>query len=388
MCPAQPCLTLAQLRDQFFTFNSEYGWYETAPNGDTALVLLPGTHTLEDHAVFDFYGDSGAFSLAGSHSVTEIIIINVDFWFSFFGDILISHLQFTNGVVVAKSVHLLLVDCVVFSNTWLDVSHVSRVNFTNSKIAATANAPVSYCARAENKYSGVLYIRSNRTSINNVSFSNDHSPCDNPILLNIRGGSLTMADSVFSGKANHIHLYHSSTMNATGAVQFQSGNPAIHALNSPIYLSGTILFSDGNTAIQAVNTHVYLAGNITFESGNEAVRVLNSSATLAGRVSFINNTAYKGAAMYLSGGSRMVINNDTHVVFQGNHADSVGGAIFSTGDDITNYVSSGLRADSCQISFGANGRVDFINNTAGSGGSAMYGITLSRLACGHSPTHF
>ena len=75
----------------------------------------------------------------------------------------------------------------------------------------------------------------------------------------------------------------------------------------------------------------------------------------------------------------LTVASNAKVVFQGNHAYHVGGAIHSSGMIIVNY-----RQIYCSISFGNNSRMDFLHNTAQRGGSAMYGIIMSAVVCPES----
>ena len=103
--------------------------------------------------------------------------------------------------------------------------------------------------------------------------------------------------------------------------------------------------------------------------------VILANTVLAGSVQFINNTAQLGGAISMFSGYLTVANN-ADVVFQGNHAYQVGGAIHSSGDIIVNYSR-----EKCSILLGNNSKMDLIYNTAERGGSAMYGIFLSGVVC-------
>ena len=72
----------------------------------------------------------------------------------------------------------------------------------------------------------------------------------------------------------------------------------------------------------------------------------------------------------------MTVANNAEVVFEGNHAYHVGGAIHSTVYIVVNY-----RREHCSISFGNNSKIDLLHNTAERGGSAMYGIFMSDVVC-------
>ena len=74
----------------------------------------------------------------------------------------------------------------------------------------------------------------------------------------------------------------------------------------------------------------------------------------------------------------LTVANNAKVIFRGNHAHHVGGAIYSTTSSIVYSVRHG---QPCSISFGINSKLSFFNNTAKRGGSAMYGIIVSKMVC-------
>ena len=112
-----------------------------------------------------------------------------------------------------------------------------------------------------------------------------------------------------------------------------------------------------------------------------AVYLYESELKLSGRVNFINNTGYKGGAVYLME-SYIRVTTNTDVLFQDNHANQVGGAIYSIGSQIDNYISNGLSESGCVLRLECEKcTVLFENNTANNGGSATYGFTLSSLVC-------
>ena len=116
-----------------------------------------------------------------------------------------------------------------------------------------------------------------------------------------------------------------------------------------------------------------LQGNHADSLGGALVVLTN--VVLAGNVQSISNTAQLGGAISTVAGYLTVANN-AKVVFQGNHAYHVGGAVYSSDSIVINY-----RVTNCSISFGKNSTMDLLQNTAERGGSAMYGIIISDVAC-------
>ena len=184
-------------------------------------------------------------------------------------------------------------------------------------------------------------------------------------------GTVTIADNaqvVF--QSNHAKtlggaIYSFQHVTIAGSVQFIT--------NSAGY--GGAIDSDGNVTI-ADNAQVVFQGNHADNAGG--AMVINSDLLqLAGRVQLIDNTADIGGAIALFPGYMAVASN-ARVVFQGNHAYHVGGAIYSSARTLVHYA---LKTEPCSISFGINSYVDLLHNTAERGGSAMYGITMSKLQC-------
>ncbi len=80
--------------------------------------------------------------------------------------------------------------------------------------------------------------------------------------------------------------------------------------------------------MQIINTEYFLLDNVYIRDNKKsAVAVYSSDVTLSGNTTFSNYRGEKGAALSLYH-SFMILNYDARVVFQDNHADDVGGAIF------------------------------------------------------------
>ena len=135
---------------------------------------------------------------------------------------------------------------------------------------------------------------------------------------------------------------------------------------------GGAFICGGTVAINNITQLLFL--------GNHAERlggaiVILADMLLAGSVQFMSNTAQLGGAICMVSGYVTVANN-AEVVFQGNHAQHVGGAIYSSQSIVVNY-----RQYNCSILFGNNSKMDLLHNTAERGGSAMYGIFMSGVLC-------
>ena len=139
-------------------------------------------------------------------------------------------------------------------------------------------------------------------------------------------------------------------------------------------IQGGAIESGGDVAI-ADNAQVLFLGNHADSIGGAIA--IDSNVVLAGSVQFISNTAQLGGAIAILPGN-MTIANNAQVTFQDNHAYRVGGAIYSTARTFVHYTPT---YKPCSILFEFNSTVGLLHNTAERGGSAMYGITMSKLMC-------
>jgi predicted outer membrane repeat protein len=101
--------------------------------------------------------------------------------------------------------------------------------------------------------------------------------------------------------------------------------------------------------------------NCTIENHHQAIDALNSSLTFEGHNIFRNNTGERGAAITLIN-SFMDLLPHTHILFKNNHANDVGGAIYS------NILLSGGKIINCP----KTAKITFTNNTAVFGGTSIY----------------
>ena len=109
--------------------------------------------------------------------------------------------------------------------------------------------------------------------------------------------------------------------------------------------------------------------NCTFQNNSQSVlQMSNSKLVFEGRNHFYNNSGLIGGAIQLLDSSTMFLNSNTSILFEKNHADYVGGAIFID-----------MKSDLCFFHFNSendndNTKVYFNNNTANISGSSLYGF--------------
>ena len=126
--------------------------------------------------------------------------------------------------------------------------------------------------------------------------------------------------------------------------------------------------------------------NVTFTDcefiGNEEnpIYAQNSVFTFSGTITFRNNTAYEGGAIFFIGNSHVILSNNSNIVFDNNSASHVGGAVV-----VEHYLSEQILRcffvfQTCDCDCDQfptlNISITFINNTANTGGDAIYGASL------------
>ena len=334
LCPAQPCLTPSQLREHF----SECERNNSCQTANTSLVLLPGTYTSASNQE-SFIPQLKFFSLTGynkdcnTDSPTTPSIDCNGTWIS----LMFQHIK-----------HLHVQNCVVFTGNDTNVE-VDRVTFHDSLIRLTsitaAELDYNYTLGSQSYCLVQKHLTDINTSVpsssvlalRNVSFSSDyHTACAREYgiqltTIHATDSALDIEDCLFTQNAvTHISLLH-STLHTSGIVQFENANTTIMVKHSTIALTGVVTFlNNNNSAILALDAH--------------------STILLAGTVEFTNNTADNGGAISMTHGNLTIADN-AHVVFQGNHAKTHGGAITSH-----QHVTIA-------------GSVQFINNSADQGGA-------------------
>ena len=128
-----------------------------------------------------------------------------------------------------------------------------------------------------------------------------------------------------------------------------------------------------NTPIRVLRLSNVTFINSTFRDSSTytSLTAISGEIRFQGDIVFKNNTGYDGGALALFGGSRMILMPQTEVLFIGNHATHVGGALMV-------YDESALFIDICFYHIESNQhikniRLIFENNGAEYAGDAIYG---------------
>lgn len=111
--------------------------------------------------------------------------------------------------------------------------------------------------------------------------------------------------------------------------------------------------------------------NCTFENNSiTALQGFNSNLVFEGSNTFKNNSGYVGAGMILVE-SYMYLMPHTHILFQNNHVSYTGGAINLHSNAYQMQTPCFFSAVSTELRDTIS--VSFMNNTAGAGGTSLYG---------------
>ena len=171
-------------------------------------------------------------------------------------------------------------------------------------------------------------------------------------MADIKNCTVTIEDSDFFSESIFLIDYDSSK---------SSNDTTINVIFRNINIFSSGLELDGADALFV---------NCTFENNTEsAIDAQQSKVIFQGDIIFRNNSAPVGAGISLTMDSYMYLGPHTHILFEGNHADYVGGAIYTDRkpDETCFYhvVDSSRSNNTVEI--------NFVRNTATFGGFSIYG---------------
>ena len=142
--------------------------------------------------------------------------------------------------------------------------------------------------------------------------------------------------------------------------------------------------------------HITLTDCYFINNTGTALYLENSTIAANGTLNFVSNTAYNGAAIYISGPSTICVNFNSVLLFRKNHAIRNGGAIYIDYGNIMNQVIYTLdngfiiNAKPCFITFTENEHtpsdtylLHFEGNFANDGGNDIFGGNLDQIHVGN-----
>ena len=270
----------------------------------------------------------------------------------------------TRGGTIVSGQHVTIAAPVQFINN--RASQGGAID-SDGSVTIADNAHVLFQGNHAKINGGAIASRQHVTIAGQVQFINNSASQGGAISTD---SSVTIADNaqvVFQG--SHAKTYGGAIKSGqhvtiAGSVQF---------INNSARHGGAIVSINVTTAD---NAHVVFQANHADGVGGA---IINVNIVLAGSVQFVSNTAQLGGAVSVSIFlGHMTVANNAQLAFKGNHAYHVGGAIYTRASAFGNQFEHDAP---CLISFGVNSTMDLLHNTAERGGSAMYGITMSRLVC-------
>ena len=271
------------------------------------------------------------------------------------------------GGAISSSQHVTITGSVKFINNSAD--YVGGAIFSIHPV--TIAGSVQFINNSADYDGGAIHSDGNVTITDNaqdVVFQGNHAIH--------RGGAIASGQHVtITGSVKFIN----NSANKGGAIDSSGGKLTISDNARVVFQSNR-----GDYGGAIASNDVIINANHTYFQGNQAESaggafVVFSNVELGGSVQVFNNTALLGGGIFMIQGPLTVAKN-ARVIFGGNHAHHVGGAIYSTTISIV-YIYSVQDDQPCRISFGFNSKLSFFNNTAKRGGSAMYGMIMSKQVC-------
>ena len=179
--------------------------------------------------------------------------------------------------------------------------------------------------------------------------------------LTVIGNKGTFAEDIIVDNANQgtgiLFIMLNSMLPSTVSVSYCNVNDNIGSESSIVYIESISLNINQEVSI--------VSSNFTNNVGS-ALYLSNCAVEFRGFVLFINNTAGRGAAMYLNQGSQITVKENTAIKFDRNIAKQWGGAIYiqlSFGCPYNGIVISDLSKTATLL---------FTDNSAGIAGNSIY----------------
>ena len=258
-----------------------------------------------------------------------------------------------------------------------------------------------------NQNCGIQLEMCNATDMSNISVANSQRL--GIFLLNCANTSMKDVSVAYSTQ-NGIFLEQCTDTRMVNISVAYNGNRGLSLMNctastilkDSIFLNISSLQtpSDSNTnpsslpAVITLYNSCLIIENCNFTRNSLTyVNVLDSTISVFGKVIFSNNSALSGIAFIFERKSKLIISDDSYIIFRNNHASSYGGAIHVHSEEMqdTSISLQGILEGSfnspviiskteCFVHIEGN-RLDtslvFMNNTAGKGGDVLYGGLLA-----------
>ena len=207
-------------------------------------------------------------------------------------------------------------------------------------------------------------------TINGLSMENSN----NTLLLNVTVGSSIAMQNSKNTMFESVRIR--NVTNKPALLLYESVNTTIQEMSFNNFSSAVGDTADYPAVVLLYESRDVYLNNCTFSWNTlTALKAFGSNIVVGGSVVFANNTAALGAAVVLHEKSVMKLTQNSSLLFTGNYATSVGGAIYVDTNRLYQSTGSGeVEVFSvCMVEVGEDSRLQFCNNSAGSGGDVVYG---------------
>ena len=243
-----------------------------------------------------------------------------------------------------------------------------------------------------------IFVNNNSSDRFKISICKyDYNPWETDLESKSLGGAIYCTSSTLIINSEYTILFTNNFAQESGG--------AIAALDANIIIQGSTSFEriENGGAMCTFKGIMDFVANTVFEyesfnkknlsfmntvrfSGNSAmyggaIRNVDSEIKIHGDVYFENNRAFEGGAMIFIGPSKLILAPAIHISFVLNHAESMGGALYF--EDSQCSLGSILPIE-CFLSIHGDNNTTrnisllFLNNSAGSVGSTLYGGQLNK----------
>ena len=352
-CPGEPCLNLhkymVEQAAEYFT------------NG-SVFIFLPGNHTLHTAAILPrisnvtLKGESDTVVLLGNEifceNITNLVISGLKFLLA-----LDANASDMSAWTFVRSVDI-FINCSMFEGN-PDFQSAGRALLLIGSNASVSNSLFKWNMV---EFGGIILANSSTAILNNNTFTGNRAngeggTLDVPITTTI----LNSASSVFTedndlkistGYGGAILALHSTIiLNSNifaGNIANGSGG-AIFSQESILVMNGNLF--EGNKALE--NGGAIFASDSIIQINGKHVWHTNYSNNLEGMAYFSSNTANVGGAICVID-CTLTFSGSAAVVFSGNSAQRLGGALASVGSFRECFIGSSLVVEAHQMYFKSN----------------------------------
>ena len=342
----KPCHTLEQYAQKSF-------------NSDTALIFLPGDHSLDIPVRVENVRNFTLKSLKEPRSPLKHpsrVVCN-------------HNTSNTSGYFYFNDVHDLHIESLVFF-------HCGGASEYSITLSLVDNFHLINCVIEGGVYPGLAFNGSNGLHITGNVFANN--TCANS--LPCKGGAIWAVQGYWNFTQNNFSNnsgFEGGGISAENCVMdfssdnFFRNNSA--SSGGAIYVNGSLLNFISNVRF------VENSADPHFGFGGAIHAFANSEIYFGGNSIFEGNTAMRGGGLELAGGSKCYFHHNTEVKFTGNYA-AYGGAIHVSDTNQLGYCPQAHVKEACffqildqDVRFGLSSKLCLANNSATLAGDALFG---------------